>query len=496
MFEGLSKKMNGMFQGAIQGWRSPDSLRKPVGSASAYSLRGAYYYSEVFSPDRESWGAILVDKGLYQHTRLIFNPVPNVVKFYEDNIWSQANNPKYPKLVAPVVDAEESLMLALAQIDQWTQWRAEQQRIKRYAAALGGVLVEVIDDDVRQKVTQKTIHPECVIEMDRNDSGDVQSYTIEYSAWDAALKETYTFKKIVDKEKYQYFKNGNPFDYTGAGSTIYHNFGFCPAAWFQHRDDGLPAFTDFTKVNHVNSLASHLHDNIHKEIESAKIVFSEDPDSVKVLSGATQNKDGSYRETDSRLDKVVIAMKNGNVGDLSGTLKLAESHPFLKDLLLSFGDDYPELEYRQIIKENGNLSGTALERLLTPAQNKLDAAAPNYDGQFIKLRQMQIAIAGWRTKNGWRNLTDQQRLFAPFNLDSYDRGLLDFNLKPSRLIELSEEEIIDLQSKKLDNANKAQGIYPLKERIKMTGISDEKEVDRFFNELSSEAGLQANENQI
>ncbi len=445
-----------------------------------YRLSWAYYQSKVFAPG-DDWTALLSASGLYKHTRLVFNPVPQIIDFYVDNIWSQAGDEKYPKLITPVSNGvDDKLIEAVAQLDQWTNWRKDQQEVKSYAAATGNTLVEVIDDMQRGKVTQKTIWAGYVKGVTLNDAGDVQQYALEYEVYDSKEKKSYKYGKIVTKEEIRYFRDDKPFDY-GVGAVIPNAYGFCPAVWFRHSGGGVngrAAFTDYAKVNHVNSLASHLHDNIHKEIESGKIIFADKPDQFTVISGGNKNSDGTLNEVDPRLDRVLIGMVGqGNIVDMSGLLKLAEAHPYLKDLLLSFGDDYPELEYRQIIKENAQLSGIALERLLTPAQNRLDRAAPNYDGQLIKLRQMQIAIAGWRTRNGWTNLTKQQQLFSPFDLTSYDRGDLDFNLKPSRLIEQTEDEREDLLMKKTNRAVVSADILPRDELLKILGKTDDEIIE-------------------
>jgi len=434
----------------------PESLVRrnnlPTFGLPPYRLAYAYYTRKVFT--NSGWSDYLATHELYKHTRLIFNPVPQVVDFYVDNIWRRADNVAYPKLITPALaDTDSKLLLAIAQLDQWTNFWQEQEKIKQWCASTGACLVEAIDDTNSQKITQNTVWRGFIKGIEVNAAGDVQAYTVEYDAYDEDSKVWYKFKKIADKEVFRYFRDDKPFDYVGKTAVMPNPYGFCPAVLFTHSSGDDGAFTDFAKVNHANSLASHLHDNIHKEIESGKIVFSDEPSSVEVLSGASKDKNGVIVENDPRLERVILAMKgNGSIGDLSGLVKLADAEPYLKELLLSFADDYPELEYRQIIKTNCQLSGRALERLLTPAQNRLDRAAPNYDGQLIKLRQMQIAMGGMRVRDGWNARTRQQSVFAPFDLQSYELGRLDFNLKRSILIEPNEEEVVDLQTKKITNA--------------------------------------------
>jgi hypothetical protein len=56
-----------------------------------------------------------------------------------------------------------------------------------------------------------------------------------------------------------------------------------------------------------------------------------------------------------------------------------------------------------------------------------------YDKTNVAVWQMAIAIAGFRANEGaqgWQNPSDAQKKFKPFNLDSYQRGKLDFEIMP------------------------------------------------------------------
>lgn len=466
--------------GAYQGFMNPreETSLKSV-QMTGYEFAWAYYKRNIFAPNFD-WSLYLNERGLYKKTRLIFNPVPTLTDFYVDNLWSPAKNEKFPTLATPLVEnTDEKIVAAVGQVDQWVNWLSEAQKIKKYAAASGAVLVEVADDLEREKILQKTYWKGYVKELELNSTGDVLSYAIEYNAYDSVKDRNYVYKKVVTKETVSYFYDNSAFVPPGAeASSIPNPYGFCPAVWIKHSDDGsiggIPACQDFYKVDHVNSLASHLHDNIHKEIESGKIIGMEKPETLTVLTGGTKNKDGSMNMPDPRLERVLLAAQGEvSVHDLSGMLKLAEAHPYLKDLLVSFADDYPELEYRQILKDNPTLSGIALERLLTPAQNRLDGVQSNYNQQLTKLRQMQLAIGGWRTRNGWKRKTKQQALFTPFDLDSYERGELDFYLKPSVLIEQTEEDKEDLLGKKAARANSLQGIVDEETLIDVAGFNEE-----------------------
>lgn len=491
--------------GIAAGWKTfkdPESQLRDLSHddrVDLYSMAWAYYRNRQFSRrNGEDWSYYLAARDLYKHTRLIYNPVPSIVDFYVDNIWQSVKHDKFENLVTPLSSStDEKIVEAVAQLDQWSNFLAEEQKIKRYAAAAGNVLVEGIDDLDRNKILHKANWPGYVTDLQLNATGDVLSYTLEYDVYDRDRKSTYRYKKIVDQEKYQYFKDDRPFTPPGKTAEVEPNiYGFCFAVWIRHTDDGadhaLPACNNFDKVDNVNSLASHIDDFIHKDIESPKIIGASGE--IVPLIGATQNKDTKLiTPQDPRLNWVVLKVDTkagaASVHDLSGILKLQDASPELKRQIDSFENDYPELQAASIVRENSQLSGAALERMLGPAQNRLDGVQAGYNQQLIKLRQMQVAVGGMRANGGgWRGLSSQQQAFRPFNLQSYSRGELNFNLKRSVLVQTTEMENEELLMKKAERADKLNGKVDDREVLKVAGYSEDK-VDEILQRKAQEDAL-------
>jgi hypothetical protein len=471
------------------GWRQfqdPESETRDLTReqrADVYRTAWFYYRNRMFSRGID-WSYLLAQKELYKLTRPIYNPVTRIVDFYVDNIWQNPRNEDFESLATPVSEkADEVLLSAIAQLDQWGNFLSEQQKIKRYAAATGNVLIELVDDLEREKVTHKTVWASFVTDIQLNLSGDVTAYTLEYSIYDRDLQRDYTFRKEVTKESFSYFRDDKPFVPEGKTAEVETNiYGFCPAVWIRHTDDGgdfgIPACQSFDKVDDLFEMAALLHDNIGKEINSGKVLGMEEPDSIKVITGGTMNKDGSMNPIDPRLDRVILATKGAvSMADLSGQLKLNEARPYLENLLKSFDDDYPELQAASIIRENSQLSGAALERMLTPAQNRLDGAQAGYNQQLIKLRQMQLAVAGMRSRSDWKSRTPQQDLFRNFDLTSYGRGDLDFQLKRSTLVQMDESEAETVLMQKAQRATEVKDLVDELERLKIAGYSEDEAME-------------------
>lgn len=453
-----------------------------------YAQAWNYYRNRHFSRrDGQEWTLYLSERELYKHTRLIYNPVPQIVDFYVDNLWQPARDEEFESLVTPVVENTDSrLKNAIAQLDQWSSFLSEAQKIKRYGAATGNVLIEGIDDLEREKILHNIVWPGYVTDLQLNDTGDVQGYTLEYDVTEnAATNSRYTFKKQVDKEKVRYFRNGNPWTPPGKTAAVEElPYGFCFAVWIRQTDDGsdygLPACHNLDKVDEINSLASHLHDCIHRGVESPKVIGA-NGEIVPIIGASTRTlPDGSTEivEADPRLNWVVLKADSSkgavSVSDLASNLKLAESHEYLKDAIESFTDDYPELQAASIIQKNSQLSGAALERMLTPAQNRLDGVQANWNQQLRKFRQMGIAVAGMRYNDGdWQQRTAQQRAFALFDLDSYQAGQLEFNIKRSVLVQNTASEDEELLMKQAQRAKALEGVADRREQLIVAGYTEE-----------------------
>lgn len=482
-------------------WAAYNTFRDPGGSDGAAARQGvvnayrrawAYYRnasSEVYTSD------YVTAKDLYTYTRLIYNPYPAIVDFYVDNVFQTAPEVLSDKsvLVMPVVTSGETdeLKIAIAQLEQWGNWQSESPRIVRYAAAASCVLVEVDDDLDREIVTERIIWPSWLKDKELDSTGNVKAYALEYKAYDPETKGFYTFTKEVDGDFFIYKRDAKFFDPPSRRKDdvqrkergVYYNpYEFVSAVFIKHDDDGdggeAAAVTDTTKIDEVNSLVSHQHDRTHKGIEAGKVMITAGAiDSVTGTTGRSESGQSGGISTagyDSRRDWVVWKMPDGEVGDLDSGFDPTKADSQIERMLKSFERDYPELQAGTIIENSAELSGAALDRKLAPSQKKLDRAASRYHQQIIKLRQMQIAIGGWRFNNGdWTRKDGQQQRFKPFGLESYAKGELNFGLKRSLLVQSTPMEEEELKAKKMERAKNAGGIVDPLEQLLIAGYSQE-----------------------
>src|SRR6266702_3479196 len=188
---------------------------------------------------------------------------------------------KLPDGVSLVVpfseDTPQELKAAIAQFWQSSNWQARKAVQVRYGAALGNVLIEVVDDVEHGCVSADIIWPGFVVDLECDNAGNVKRYVLQYQAQD----ETggYLYRKEVDHEAFRYFRDEEPYDY-GSGKVVENPYGFVPAVWIKHIDVGgrfgSPAMSgSFGKIDELNNLASQVHDHIHKSVGAPFIFWTD-----------------------------------------------------------------------------------------------------------------------------------------------------------------------------------------------------------------------------
>lgn len=83
------------------------------------------------------------------------------------------------------------------------------------------------------------------------------------------------------------------------------------------------------------------------------------------------------------------------------------------------------------------VTGPGVSAMMGDVEGKVVEAQASYDTPNISLCRMALAIAGFRLKGrigGWANPNSHQKKFAPFDLDSYERGDLEMAIDPRPLI--------------------------------------------------------------
>lgn len=429
-------------------FEDPSAPNKIV-AAPDYNLLWLYYDNAMFDAQVRGWEGYKTSYGLYRNIRLIYNPVRRLVDFYPSVIYpgvlSTDGQPVAPHIPSAIPFSDTThprLANAIAQFWQWSNWQNKKNIMVRRGAALGGVMVELVDDIERGKVTAEILWPGQVTALERDAAGNVKAYTLEYRCSDEY--GSYVYTKQVDKEYYRFFRDGQPYNY-GSGEVYANPYGFIPAVWVPHIDTGAgtgsPAIAgSLGKIDELNGVVSHIHDQIHKVIGAPAIMWTDGIVDRESMSG---EKRRASRDNNGEQEQLLLLKgpKGGSVSSLVGNLDLPAAAKYMDSLMKEIGEDHPEINFYRELRSMSQLTGPAASRIVGDVSSRVDEAASNYDLASQRLFQMAVAIAGERAKTGaWGPLNSQQRKFLFFDLDSYDRGDLDLAIVPRPLIRVTDTE--------------------------------------------------------
>jgi hypothetical protein len=430
-------------------WGDPQGLtarQHYESAATLYRYRWHLYQNTIFD-DQAVWSAYRRKYNLYRFTRPIYNPVRRLVDFYAGIIYPgvlSADGNRLPDgtpLAIPLADdIDPALKAAIGQLWQWSNWQTGKGLLVRYGAALGDVLVEVVDEVDKGKVTLDIVYPGLVADLKLDSTGNVKAYAIEYDA-EGSDGKFYTYRKEVDGDWIRELKDGELYQYDENIPAEYQNpYGFAPAVWVKHTDvggtHGDPAIRNLGKMDELNELASHAHDRAHSVLSSPILVSGENVSSL--TDAVVESKRGATQDLASgsgaRESVKILKATNGSMSTVQ--LPEGEALKYMDKLLAELESDHPELNMYDQLRSMSQVTGPAAERLVGDAAAYIHDARANYDTQTVKLFQMAVGIAGWCAKSGaWgRNMTRQQTPFTAFDLASYTRGDLDFEIMPRPIV--------------------------------------------------------------
>lgn len=420
-----------------------------------YNLLQQYYTNEAFD-SLIKWSEYKGKNRLYRAHRGIYNPTKRLVNFYAAKVYPgyvKANpDPKESVMLAYPLpdDTPQELRNALGQLWQWTNWQLGKSVLVRQTAMVGDRLVEIVDNPAKGKVYFEQVWPGHVKEMILDEMGNVKGYTLEYQTL-GEDKKPYKYTKVVTKDSIQEHHDDR------LVNTIPLEYGFVPACWFRHTDEGstwgAAALRSIGKVDELNDLVSQAHDNLRKQMGAPTIISSEAQ--LKKLGEVTK------RPTDDvELDRYEAEMLNVWTTIKPATISSIDLDPaaaleWATRLVQEIEADHPEVTFYDQLREMQNVSGVAVSQLMGDVDGYLIDAQASYDQQCIKLFQMSIAIAGWRVNNGdWQTfgqtLTKQQEMFSPYSLESFAAGALDFEILPRPLFREGRKEELEIESAELD----------------------------------------------
>jgi hypothetical protein len=419
-----------------------------------FNLLWAYYDNAIFDKfcryvNSQQYKA---NYNLYRNIESLYNPVNSLVEFYAAKMYPgilPIDDTPLPDGISLAIPFSKTtapeLQSAVAQFWQWSNWQANKSLEPRYGAALGSVLVEVVDDLERGKVCADMCWPGNVCDLELDRAGNVKEYVVEYLTSDD--DGTYLYRKEVDQESFTYFRDGKPYDY-GDGQEVGNPYGFTPAVWIKHKDMGslygAPAMAGMQpKIDKLNELVSHTYDQIHRIIGAPIGIFASGP-IQNLFSTQKRGPTADFVEPSADQESVLMLKgpADGHVESLAGNLDLAAVDLHIGRLLTEIEKRHPEIVFYEQLRAMSQVTGPAAERLMGDVSGRIIDTQAIYDQANIKLFQMAVAIGGYRANSGgWgQQLSPQQQKFMSFNLDSYQKGDLNMVILPRPLLTPTKTE--------------------------------------------------------
>lgn len=430
-----------------------------LGLQPAYRHLWELYENSAFE-NIGAWGPYKGQYRLYRQMRMIYNPTKRLVEFYATHIYpglltaDPSQLPEGTRLAMPLAeDTDPAILPALDQLWAWSKWQANKAVLCRYGAVAGNVLVEAVDDYEASRVYMHIVWPSLITYLDLDPTGVILAYVLQYPARDDN-GTYYEYRKEVDTDEIRFYRDSMPWDY-GEGTSYPNPYGFVPAVWVKHKDlggnNGAPAIHgSIGKVDELNSLASHIHDQIHKVIGAPQVIWSDGTVGSLFNTTAQTPRAPSNPYDTTNIDRegllILKGQAGGRVDSLAGQLQLHEALEHLTMLQTEIEADHPEVAMYRELRQMSQVTGPAATRLMGDVVLAVDEAASNYDAGCVQLFAMCMAIGGWRVNSGdWASMGTEQALFRPFNLDQYSSGALHVRILPRPLIGMSEEEMLQLQ---------------------------------------------------
>jgi len=435
-----------------------------------YDWLWGYYTNTSYAELDSVWSRLRLRSRYYRFTRPIFNPTRRLVDLYSGLVWpgvltaNPDDMPSNAQVAVPLPKSTPKLLRdCMDQIWQWSNFASLRYALIRYGAALGNVLVEIVDNVESGKVAFDIVWPSHVKELTLDISGFVKSYVVSYKYEDKEDHKDYTYTRVVTQTKIETFRGDDLYSFYGAPASYPNPYGFAPAVWVSHANIGsvfgLSAVRNLSKIDELNSLVSHANDQIHKLLSAPIVLALHNPDAPL----PEEPPPGQSSVTDTIAadpTRETIQYIEANIGAEVHSISLPEGQSLkhVEALLTEVERDHPELSLWQSMRSMNQVSGIAVSRLFGDAQAYIFEAQANYDAALVRLMQMSIAIAGMRqdeSDGGWAVQNYQQKKFASYDLDSYRKGDLDFFILPRPLVPLTEQEaaqlkILNAQAERID----------------------------------------------
>lgn len=456
---------------------------------------------EMFNAAWKQRKPVFTDITVYKNTRLVYKHVEAIALFYAANTYQGTlstdgsplpdGSPGAIPLVPQAGTEQKNQDIRAAVAQCWNRWNWQEGMTDRpyFTSVLGETLTELVDDPPRNTAWPQTVWPGYVVELDRDEAGNVKRYVVQHPMviTENGQTRTITFRREIDNRWFRYYRDGAPWDKDGDGAVVANPYGFAPAIWDRHRrgwgDRGLSAIAGTRQaLIEINSIVSHALDYQRRPFNTPVILSAGNggmgQQARKVMDTFNPWAERDAAATAETQDYITVPEGADVIVPTADIGQTLETITLLKDGIL---DENPEANFYPELRKMSSLdSAPAVERAMGDVVSRLTLARAGYDTQSVKLFQMALAICGYRLNSGaWRNTTTRDAVFRPFDLGAYRRGDLDMVIRERPVVPMTEHERLEL----LERRERLQSSWALGqagiEENDIQRIRDEREIAQF-----------------
>lgn len=388
--------------------------------AGWYAVFERYYENNALY---DALAQLLRVSGLWmQGMKPLRNPANRAVEFHVSHLW-----PGPLPRAMPISAKRAGVVNAISQVWEWSNWGNEKQLAARKFANLGDLFIKVpthrgVDGEVSQVFLQ-VLDAANVIDFRKDGRGFLTYIRIdtfqvrETNEGSEQIVRTEIWNKPEDR--YMIFEHtkgkGAAIKQLGdakVSKPIQSSFGFdfIPIVHAKFRDVGEPRGRNcyvhtLDKIDEANMMATRLHQILFRYNKPTTVVMANSEDSsgrplpAPTISDRNQNDDETSAATIGD-DDVWELPGYSKLEQLVPNLQYADALSILKDQVAQLESDLPEILYYEL-KEKGDISGKALQTILSGAIDRALEARGNAETALIRAHQMALTIGQLRGLNGF-----------------------------------------------------------------------------------------------
>ncbi|NLH79045.1 MAG: phage portal protein [Acidobacteria bacterium] len=334
------------------------------------------------------------------------NPAYRVVEFYAAKVWPGMLPDALP--IELLEGANPNIEARIWDIWAWSNWNARKQVMVRWQAIYGNSFIKVAGDRQRKQVILQCIDPRHVVALDLDDRDAVAYIRIDTPMKrrnDKGEEETYTHTEIWDKaaDRLLVYEHQRGWGVTTLPAPILERsmleqtgVDFVPVVHTKHKDVGedlgVGAFQlQMDKIDEVNRMTTRLHEIIFRHNKPLWAAMANMVDAsgrpMPAPRLANETTDGELALSENEILRLPGLSK---IEALVPSLNFADHLAVVDAQMQELQRDLPELAYYEL--RGADLSGTAIDLLLTDAKDRLLEARGNAESGLVRAQQMALSI--------------------------------------------------------------------------------------------------------